>query len=98
MTVRQLLSHQAGLPVLDIPLTIADLADLGLVAAAFALQRPLWEPGTGHGYHGISLGKPREVRWPRSPRTEATHQLLVRDLGTWIGILGSRQTRSWSWL
>jgi CubicO group peptidase (beta-lactamase class C family) len=56
ITVRQLLSHQAGLPVLDIPLTIADLADLDLVAAVLALQQPLWAPGTRHGYHGITLG------------------------------------------
>jgi CubicO group peptidase (beta-lactamase class C family) len=56
VTVRQLLSHQAGLPVLDVPLTVADLADLDLVAAALALQRPLWPPGTRHGYHGITLG------------------------------------------
>ena len=54
--VRQLLSHQAGLPVLDIPLSIADLGDLDLVAAAIALQRPLWPPGSRHGYHGITLG------------------------------------------
>jgi len=56
ITVRQLLSHQAGLPVIDIPFTIADLSDLDLVAAAIALQEPLWPPGTRHGYHGISLG------------------------------------------
>jgi CubicO group peptidase (beta-lactamase class C family) len=56
ITVRQLLSHQAGLPVIDVPLTVADLADLDVVAAATALQRPLWTAGTRHGYHGISLG------------------------------------------
>ena len=56
VTVRQLLSHQAGLPVIEVPLTIADLANHDLVAAALALQRPLWEPGTRHGYHAISLG------------------------------------------
>ncbi len=56
VTVRQLLSHQAGLPVLDIPLTVADLADLDLVAAALALQRPVWPPGTRQGYHFITLG------------------------------------------
>jgi len=56
ITVRQLLSHQAGLPVIDIPLCISDLHNLDLVAAAIALQRPLWSPGTRHGYHGISLG------------------------------------------
>ena len=56
ITVRQLLAHQAGLPVADIPLTIADLADPDVVAAAIALQRPLWTPGTRHGYHAITLG------------------------------------------
>jgi CubicO group peptidase (beta-lactamase class C family) len=56
ITVRQLLSHQAGLPVIDIPLTVADLGDLDLMAAAIALQRPLWTPGTRHGYHAMTLG------------------------------------------
>ena len=56
ITVRQLLSHQAGLPVIDVPLTIADLADLDLVAAAIALQKPLWPAGTRHGYHGSVSG------------------------------------------
>jgi len=56
VTVRQLLSHQGGVPVLDIPLAVADLADLDVVAAAIALQRPLWPPGTRHGYHAITLG------------------------------------------
>lgn len=56
ITVRQLLAHQAGLPVLDVPLEIPDLADLDLVAVALALQRPSWEPGTRHGYHAITLG------------------------------------------
>jgi CubicO group peptidase (beta-lactamase class C family) len=56
ITVRQLLSHQAGLPVIDLPLTVADLGDLDVVAAAIALQRPIWTPGAWHGYHAISLG------------------------------------------
>lgn len=56
ITIRQLLSHQAGLATLDIQFSIADLADLDLVAAAIALQAPAWEPGTRHGYHGITLG------------------------------------------
>jgi CubicO group peptidase (beta-lactamase class C family) len=56
ITVRQLLAHQAGLPVVDVPLEVGDLADLDLMAAALAVQRPLWPPGTRHGYHGITLG------------------------------------------
>lgn len=37
-------------------MTVADLADPDLVAAAAALQRPRWAPGTRHGYHSITLG------------------------------------------
>ncbi|MEV1048311.1 serine hydrolase domain-containing protein [Streptomyces sp. NPDC049916] len=56
VTVRQLLSHQAGLPVIDRPLSLADLADPTVLSAALAAQRPAWTPGTRHGYHGQSLG------------------------------------------
>src|SRR5262245_9578272 len=56
VTVRQLLSHQAGLAAIDQPLSIADLADLDVVAGALARQVPAWTPGTRQGYHGISLG------------------------------------------
>lgn len=56
VTVRQLLSHQAGLPVIDIPLKLEDLASLDRMAEVMALQAPVWDPGARHGYHGITLG------------------------------------------
>jgi len=56
VTVRQLLGHEAGLPVVDEPIDPELLADFDRLAAAIARQRPLWEPGTRHGYHGVSLG------------------------------------------
>lgn len=56
VTIRQLLAHQAGLCAIDRKLRAADLADPDRVAAALAEQAPAWEPGTRHGYHGISLG------------------------------------------
>ena len=56
VTVRQLLSHQAGLAVVDERLTPGVLADLDATAAAIAKQKPAWEPGTKQGYHVISLG------------------------------------------
>ena len=56
VTVRQLLGHEAGLPVIDEPLYPDKLRDFDAIAAAIACQRPLWEPGTRHGYHGVSLG------------------------------------------
>jgi CubicO group peptidase (beta-lactamase class C family) len=56
VTVRQLISHQAGLAVIDERLYPKVLADLDATAAAIAKQKPAWEPGTRHGYHVISLG------------------------------------------
>jgi CubicO group peptidase (beta-lactamase class C family) len=56
VTVRQLLGHEAGLPVVDAPLDADLLADFDRLADAIAAQAPLWPPGRKHGYHGVSLG------------------------------------------
>lgn len=56
ITVRQLLSHQAGLPETDTPLTPEQLLDDHAAGQALAAQRPLWQPGMGHGYHGLTIG------------------------------------------
>ncbi|MFE4539308.1 serine hydrolase domain-containing protein [Streptomyces scopuliridis] len=51
-----MLAHQAGLPVIDRPLGLGDLNGSRTLSRALAEQRPAWEPGTRHGYHGQSLG------------------------------------------
>jgi CubicO group peptidase (beta-lactamase class C family) len=56
ITVRQLLAHQAGLPVVSPTLTLQELADPPKMSAKLAAQVPAWTPGTRHGYHGITLG------------------------------------------
>jgi CubicO group peptidase (beta-lactamase class C family) len=56
VTVRQLLAHQAGLSAIDEPISLQKARDLDALAAAIAPQRPAWEPGTRHGYHGITIG------------------------------------------
>jgi CubicO group peptidase (beta-lactamase class C family) len=56
VTVRQLLSHQAGLCAIDTPLDFEALSDPDRVASAIAAQKPAWAPGDRHGYHGLSLG------------------------------------------
>jgi CubicO group peptidase (beta-lactamase class C family) len=56
ITVRQLLSHQAGLSGLDVPLTARVLADLDGLAEALAAQKPAWKPGTRQGYHALTIG------------------------------------------
>lgn len=56
VTVRQLLSHQAGLPVIDPPLTLCDVADATKLSAKIAAVPPAWVPGSRHGYHAVTLG------------------------------------------
>jgi CubicO group peptidase (beta-lactamase class C family) len=56
ITVRQLLGHQAGLAVIDPPLTYSDLTDPPAMSAKLAAQAPMWPPGTRHGYHALTLG------------------------------------------
>jgi CubicO group peptidase (beta-lactamase class C family) len=56
ITVRQLLSHQAGLYALDERPTRDLVADPDRLAAVLARQRPAWPPGWRQAYHGITLG------------------------------------------
>jgi CubicO group peptidase (beta-lactamase class C family) len=56
ITVRQLLSHEAGLVWIDEPLHFEDLHDLDAVSRALARQKPAWEPGRRHGYHAMTIG------------------------------------------
>jgi CubicO group peptidase (beta-lactamase class C family) len=56
ITVRQLMSHQAGLAVLDRKLSLEDVGDPDRLGDILAAQRPAWEPGTRHGYHAVTLG------------------------------------------
>lgn len=54
--VRWLLSHQAGLPVVDTPLTFEDACAWQPVIRALEAQRPEWRPGTQHAYHSVTFG------------------------------------------
>ncbi len=56
ITVRQVLSHRAGLPALDRDLSVDEVAAWEPVVRAIEAQAPLWEPGTGHLYHAMTYG------------------------------------------
>jgi CubicO group peptidase (beta-lactamase class C family) len=56
VTVRMLLSHQAGLPQADPPLTWAELLDHHEGARRLADTRPFWRPGSAFGYHAVTIG------------------------------------------
>ena len=53
ITLAQLLSHQAGLAALD---DKVDVLDYAAVIRALEKQKPLWPPGTAHGYHARTFG------------------------------------------
>ena len=56
ITVRQLLSHQAGLPAVRRRLPPGSMLSWPVMTSALAAQEPWWEPGTGHGYHVNTFG------------------------------------------
>lgn len=57
MTVRQLLSHQAGLVGVQGGFAMEDYNDLPAVAARLAAMAPMWRPGGGtFGYHALTMG------------------------------------------
>ena len=56
ITVRQLLSHQAGLLGVEPRFTNQELYDHTPLAGRLADQRPLWAPGAAHAYHAVTIG------------------------------------------
>ena len=56
ITVRQLLSHEAGLPALRNRLAPGAMLSWNTMTAALAAETPWWEPGTAHGYHVNTFG------------------------------------------
>ncbi|MBT2505543.1 beta-lactamase family protein [Streptomyces sp. ISL-98] len=73
--VRHLLSHRAGVPVLDRPLTPAEAIDGISGPLAVADQAPAWEPGTDHGYHAQTYS------WLVG---ELVKRVTGRTVGRWI--------------
>ena len=56
ITVRALMSHQAGLSGFDGPADFDDFHDPSRLAAQLTAQAPAWVLGTAHGYHGLTFG------------------------------------------
>ncbi|WP_327686844.1 serine hydrolase domain-containing protein [Streptomyces sp. NBC_00467] len=75
VVVRQLLSHRAGVPLLDRPLTPAEACDGVSGPAALAAQHPVWDPGTAHGYHAQTYS------WLIG---ELVRRVAGRTIGRWV--------------
>ncbi|BAW08768.1 carboxylesterase [Nocardia seriolae] len=87
VTVRQLLDHQAGVPALDRVLRLADVADLDGTAAVLAEQKPLWRPGTRHGYHPITAGLyQRELIRRVDPRHRTLGAIFAEEFAGPLGL------------
>jgi len=96
--VRWLLSHQAGLPALDVPLRVEDVIAWEPATAAVAAQAPAWEPGSAHGYHPYTFGwLVGEVVRRASGRSVGHYfaEEIARPLGLdlWIGLPADARPR-----
>ncbi len=56
ITLRDVLTHRAGLAAIDGELTLEQVLAGAPVCAAIAAQAPNWPPGSAHGYHVRSYG------------------------------------------
>lgn len=77
ITIRQLMSFQAGLCYIDQKLDNTMIADLDRLAALLAKQKLAWNPGDYHGYHLYTAG------WCASElirRTDKKHRTLGQFL------------------
>jgi CubicO group peptidase (beta-lactamase class C family) len=98
ITVRQVLSHQAGLPLVEADLTLDEALSWDPVVEALATQAPLWEPGTTHGYHmrtyGWLAGELLRRVGGRSPGTFLRDEVTAPlDVDFWVGLPEAEEAR-----
>ncbi|HUS42348.1 MAG TPA: serine hydrolase domain-containing protein [Ilumatobacteraceae bacterium] len=98
ITIRQVMSHQAGLPYVDAQLTFDDLMAVDPVVVALAEQAPIWQPGSKHGYHAVTYGwlageLVRRVDGRRIGRYFAEEVAAPLGLEFWIGLPESEEPR-----
>jgi CubicO group peptidase (beta-lactamase class C family) len=56
ITLSHVLTHRAGVPAVDGEFTLDEIFAWHPMCAAIAAQKPIWEPGTAHGYHARTYG------------------------------------------
>lgn len=56
ITVKQVMSHTAGVSGWDMPFSVEELYDYDGAVAHLAAQAPWWEPGTASGYSLLNYG------------------------------------------
>lgn len=96
--VRWLFCHKAGLAALDRLFGLEDIVDWERMVGLLEAQRPLWEPGSTHGYHTYTWGwLAGEVIRRITGRGvgEFVAERIARPLGAelWIGLPKSQNER-----
>jgi CubicO group peptidase (beta-lactamase class C family) len=96
--VRWLLCHKAGLPVIDGEMTLEETLAWDPVVRALAAQKPIWEPGTAHGYHATTYGWlvgeiVRRISGRSVGRFFAEEVAAPLGLELWIGLPEAEQAR-----
>ena len=96
--VRWLLSHQAGLPIVDGPLTFDEACAWHPVIRALEAQKPEWEPGTEHVYHSVTFGflvgeLVRRITGKSLGRFFADEVAVPLGLRAWIGLPEEQEGR-----
>ena len=87
ITVRQLLSHQAGLFAFNEQADRKLIADPDRLAVVLARQKPAWEPGTRQAYHAITLGYYESELLRRiDPLHRTLGQFFQDEIATPLGI------------
>ncbi|WP_341974302.1 serine hydrolase domain-containing protein [Microbacterium sp. LWO13-1.2] len=56
ITVRELMSHRAGLAALREDVDLDTALDWSSMVERLAAEEPLWEPGSAYGYHALTYG------------------------------------------
>jgi CubicO group peptidase (beta-lactamase class C family) len=93
ITVAQVMSHQAGLPYVEGDFTFEETLAWQPMVDALAAQRPIWEPGTKHGYHMRTYGWLVGEIIRRADPEQRTTGTIVRadiaddlDVDFWVGL------------
>lgn len=87
ITVRQLISHQAGLFAFGEQGDRNLVADLDRLGVVLARQKPAWEPGTRQAYHAITLGYyENELLRRIDPEHRSLGQFFHDEVATPLGI------------
>lgn len=94
VTVRQALTHQAGIPYMPQGVTVEEMCDWDEMVSSIARLSPIWAPGTRTGYHAYTLGwilGELTVRTDREGRSfgEYVREEICAPLGIedlWLGV------------